>query len=126
MPLHLLLDLPTNISPDIPPVRQALPRNRQPPARYREVDIVTAYISHKEDKDMALALKLRKEGVIRSLNMPFVNSRKKEIDGLLNQNVFKIVDIRDIPKGECLFGSRFVDNIKQQNGIPYEKSRLVV
>jgi hypothetical protein len=58
--------------------------------------------------------------------MPFVDSRKKEIDGLLNQNVFKIVDIRDIPKGERLFGSRFVDNIKQQNGIPYEKSRLVV
>jgi len=87
---------------------------------------VTTYISHKEDKDMALALKLRKEGVIRSLNMPFVDSRKKEIDGLLNQNVFKIVDIRDIPKGERLFGSRFVDNIKQQNGIPYEKSRLVV
>lgn len=75
---------------------------------------------------MALALKLRKEGVIRSSTGLFVDARKKEIDGLISQDVFKIVDIKDIPKGERLFGPRFVDEIKRQNGVLYEKSRLVV
>jgi hypothetical protein len=72
-------------------------------------------------------LQLRKEGIIRLPTPPFVESRQKEIEGLINQDVFKIVDITDIPKGTRIFNSRFVDNVKDQGTTtPYEKSRLVV
>ena len=58
---------------------------------------------------------------------PFVESRQKEIEGLTNQDVFKIVGIADVPKGTRIFNSRFVDNVKDQGTTtPYEKSRLVV
>jgi len=55
----------------------------------------------------------------------FEASRQKEINGLLERGVFKIVS--KIPPGVRLFNSRFVDDIKHQ-GTPkaYEKSRLVV
>ena len=46
---------------------------------------------------MALSLKLRKEGTIRSSTSPFVDTRKKEINSLISQDVFKIIDIKEIP-----------------------------
>ena len=113
-----------------PPTRPI--RNRQLPVRYREVDQANelqeeSYLTTKEDENIKLAIKLRAEGVIRSVNGPFVHSRKKELDGLIGQQVFQVVDITDVPKGERLFGSRFVDDIKRNTeGIPYEKLRLVV
>jgi hypothetical protein len=63
------------------------------------------YLSHKEDEYMAIVVKLRKEGIIRSLTELFVEVRKKEIDSLLSKNVFQIVNIKDIPRGERLFRS---------------------
>jgi hypothetical protein len=75
---------------------------------------------------MENALRLRKEGVIRLQTLPFVEARQKEINGLLSQNVFKIVDINDVPREERLFKSRFVDEIKRRDSVLYKKSRLVV
>ena len=58
---------------------------------------------------------------------PFTESRRKEINGLLERGVFMIVNETDIPQGTRIFNSRFVDEIKN-SGIndAYEKSRLVV
>ena len=83
-------------------------------------------MTQKETEYMENALQLRKEGAIRLQTPPFVKAQQKEIDGLLSQNVFKIVDINNVPQGERLFKSRFVDEIKRKDGVPYEKSRLVV
>jgi hypothetical protein len=55
----------------------------------------------------------------------FTKSRQKELDGLLQKGVFQVVS--EVPKGAQLFGSRFVDEIK--NGgtdKAFEKSRLVI
>ena len=57
-------------------------------------------------------MKLRSEGAIRSINGPFIDSRKKEINGLIAKGVFKIVSKHDIPLYTRIFGCRFVNNIK--------------
>jgi hypothetical protein len=97
-------------------------RNRQKPLRFRE----DVHITQKESDSLQLAIQLRQEGVIRINSKPFVESREQELEGLLAQGVFRIVNIKDIPPKQRLFGSRFVDDIKYNNGQPYEKSRLVV
>jgi hypothetical protein len=73
---------------------------------------------------LKLAIQLRQEGAIRVTSGPFVESRQQELEGLLSQGVFRIVNIKDIPPKQRLFGSRFVDDIKYKDGQPYEKSRL--
>jgi hypothetical protein len=56
----------------------------------------------------------------------FVESRRKEINGLLEKGVFEIVHIDDVPEGTRIFNSRFVDEIKNKGtNTAYEKSRLV-
>ena len=42
----------------------------------------------------------------------FENSRRSEINGLLEKGVFEPVDIGDVPQGTRIFNSRFVDEIK--------------
>ena len=57
----------------------------------------------------------------------FKASWQKEIAGLLEKGVFKVVDSNSIPQGTRIFNSRFVDVIKNE-GInqAFEKSRIVV
>lgn len=58
---------------------------------------------------------------------PFVESRQKELNGLLEKGVFEIVNITDIPEGSRIFNSRFVDELKNiGTAEAFEKSRLVV
>ena len=58
---------------------------------------------------------------------PFTESRRKEINGLLERGVFAIVNEADIPQDIRIFNSRFVDEIKNSGtNEAYEKSRLVV
>ena len=109
-----------------PPTRQNLPRNRQLPARYQEINITDIYLTRKEDKHIALALKLQQEEIFWSANSLFINTHRKEINSLIDQQVFQIVDIKDIPQGKHLFSSRFVDKIKRQNSVLYKKSRLII
>jgi hypothetical protein len=58
---------------------------------------------------------------------PFKESRKKEINDLLERGAFQIVSSADVPPEIRIFNSRFVDEIKHP-GTPdaYEKSRLIV
>ena len=94
-------------SQDDDQTRQNPPRDRRLPRRYQEIDMSELCIT-------------------TTASQPFAVSRQKEIDGLLNQGVFQIVHIDDIPPNERLFGSRFVDTVKYKDGVPFEKSRLVV
>jgi hypothetical protein len=58
---------------------------------------------------------------------PFTDSRRKEINGLLEKGVFAVVTDRDVPQGVRIFNSRFVDEIKHPGtDKAFEKSRLVV
>jgi hypothetical protein len=51
----------------------------------------------------------------------------KEISGLLEKGVFEIIAQQDIPAGARVFGSRFVDNVKNEGtDKAFKKSRLVV
>lgn len=56
----------------------------------------------------------------------FVDSRRKEMEGLLENGGFEIISEQDIPKGALIFKTRFVDKIKH-NSTPdaYHKSCLI-
>ncbi|KAI0993903.1 hypothetical protein K3495_g14281, partial [Podosphaera aphanis] len=57
----------------------------------------------------------------------FKVSRQKELSGLLDNGVFKVVHKQQIPPSARIFGSRFVDVSKNEGTEKaYEKSRLVV
>jgi hypothetical protein len=57
----------------------------------------------------------------------YVESRQKEILGLLDKEVFKTVLRQDIPANTRIFNTRFVDEIKHKGTTnAFEKSRLVV
>ena len=57
----------------------------------------------------------------------FTESRRQEINGLLEKDAFKIVTISDVPIGMRIFSSHFVNEIKNEGiAIAFEKSRLVV
>ncbi|RAL58504.1 hypothetical protein DID88_004008 [Monilinia fructigena] len=59
--------------------------------------------------------------------MRYTESRRKEVDGLMENGVFKIVSKASIPPGTRLFKSRFVDEMKDEGtDKAYAKSRLVV
>ncbi|KAI0994211.1 hypothetical protein K3495_g13971 [Podosphaera aphanis] len=57
----------------------------------------------------------------------FKTSRLVELNGLLERGVFKILSRHDVPTNTRIFGSRFVDQIKNEGTEKaFEKSRLVV
>ena len=53
----------------------------------------------------------------------YIASRQKEITGLLEKSVFKVVTSKDVPSNVRILNSHFVDKIKNT---AYKKSRLVV
>jgi hypothetical protein len=56
--------------------------------------------------------------------MPYVELRRKEINGLLDKRVFELTNVTDIPKDVRIFRSHFVDKIKNTGtDQAYEKSR---
>lgn len=102
-------------------------RPGRPPGSRNKLKPVDAYLSKEEKDDLDLAIILRQEGKIVANGEPFEQSRMAEIDGLIANGTFKIVNRNDLdPKPEWIFGSRLVNKIKGKNAIPYEKSRLVV
>jgi hypothetical protein len=57
----------------------------------------------------------------------YTNSRRSEIDGLLEKGVFTVASLGDIPPNTRIFKARFVDEIKNKGTEKaFEKSRLVV
>ncbi|KAI1001772.1 hypothetical protein K3495_g6428 [Podosphaera aphanis] len=60
-------------------------------------------------------------------SLTFTESKRKEIDGLMEKGVFEVVPINSVPKGTRIFNSRFVNEIKNPGtDKAAEKSRLVV
>jgi hypothetical protein len=97
-------------------------------AAMKEDEILMTFMARKEQADMELSLKLRKDGVITTPRGPFEKSQQQEIDGLVARGVFEFV--RYDPSrhsGVRIFNSRFVNEVKgKATSTPFEKSRLVV
>ena len=54
-------------------------------------------------------------------------SGQKEIAGILEKEIFKVVSFENVPSNTQIFNSRFVDKIQNpSNNKAYEKSRLVI
>ena len=84
-------------------------------------------MTHKEQSDFDLAIKLRAEGKIKTSGNPFEASIKEELKALRALGVFKIVKFDPCKHGNIrIFNSRFVNEIKRKTTILYEKSRLVI
>jgi len=57
----------------------------------------------------------------------YKESRQKEINGLLEKGAFEFVNASEVPKGTRIFGSRFVNEVKNPGtDKAYEKSHLVI
>lgn len=100
---------------------EALPRrnpqrNRQLPTRFRQQEETVGTFMITENRSISN---------LKPSN--FLDSRRKEVEGLLEKGVFEIVSEEDIPTDSSIFRTRFVDQIKHE-GTPnaYHKSRLVV
>lgn len=55
----------------------------------------------------------------------FKDSRRKELQGLISNGTFIPVDKSEVPEGARIFGSRFIDELKQADTGIRKKSRLV-
>ena len=94
-------------SPEDTPHRRNPTRDRQLPTRFQHMADITVYITRPGP----------------SVN--FQASRQKELNGLLEKGVFEIMNT--VPIGTRIFGSRFVDQVKNEGTEKaFEKSRLVV
>jgi len=74
--------------------------------------LISIFLIKKEKRDRQLVIELRAKGVITALRLLFKESRRKEIDSLLGKGVFKLVSIKDIPKGIRIFDARLIDEVK--------------
>jgi heterodisulfide reductase subunit A-like polyferredoxin len=85
-------------------------------------------MTHKEQADIELAIKLRKDGVITTLEDLFKRSQQQEINDLIARGVFEFVQY-DPNKhlGVRIFNFRLVNKVKEKatNSL-FKKSRLIV
>jgi alpha-glucuronidase len=65
--------------------------NNQFIAAIKEDNVLMAFITHKEQANIELAIKLRKDGVIITLENLFKRSQQQEINGLIARKVFEFV-----------------------------------
>lgn len=85
------------------------------PGQWHEVQFHSVTSSEKDEDMMYL------------LEPNYADSRQKEIDGLLESQVFRLIPRSQLPEGARLFNSRFVDEVKHPGTEDaYEKSRLVI
>jgi hypothetical protein len=93
-----------------------------------EDEISMAFMTRKEQADMELSTKLRKDGIITTPGKPFEISQQQEIDGLIARGVFEFVQYDpDKHSGVRIFNSRLVNEVKgKTTSTPFEKSRLVI
>ena len=93
-----------------------------------ETELPMSFITGKEQADHELSLKLRKEGRITTLGLPFEASDRQEIDNLIDRGVFSFESYDPIKHNSVhIFKSRLVREIKGKatEGL-YEKSRLII
>jgi hypothetical protein len=102
--------------------------NNQFIAAIKEDNVSIAFITCKEQADIELAIKLRKNGVIITLGDLFKRSQQQEINGLIVREVFEFVQYNlNKHSGVRIFNSRLVNKVKEKaTNSPFEKSRLVV
>jgi hypothetical protein len=95
--------------------------------RENEALVSEIFLTAKEQADIDLAVRLRKDGVITTPGAPFEQSRKQEIAGLMARGVFEFKPYDSTYDNTRIFNSRFVDEIKgKATDHLYEKSRLVI
>jgi len=87
-------------------------RERQIPSRFRQnlADLTIAYVPELDKVESFISGRF--EWTTLDKKPDFTKSRQKELDGLLQKGVFQVIPAPEIPKGIRLFGSRFVDKIK--------------
>jgi hypothetical protein len=84
-------------------------------------------MTHKEQSDFDLAIKLRAKEKIKTSGDPFEASIKEELKALRVLRVFKIVEFDPCKHSNIhIFNSRFINEIKGKTTILYKKSRLVI
>jgi hypothetical protein len=122
-PDKLEAPLPTPEVPQKPtePAKPAVKRGRGRPRKnpVTENHLTSAGTSAKQSPPADISVLVQET--------PFTDSRRKEINGLLEKGVFAVVTERDVPQDVRIFNSRFVDEIKHPGtDKAFEKSRLVV
>lgn len=109
---------PLNLRDNIETIRRENPaRNRQRPKRYRNNETTVAIITDTYTvtiKDQEWSTQISE-------------ARHKELTDLIENKVFKITNKTDVPGNVRIFGSKWVDTIKNE-GTPkaFAKARLVV
>ncbi|KAI0994222.1 hypothetical protein K3495_g13960, partial [Podosphaera aphanis] len=63
---------------------------------------------------------------VTSLHASNFISAREEIDDLITQRVFDVIQEATVSPGERIFNARMVDAVKYNDSTPYEKSRLVI
>jgi hypothetical protein len=87
----------------------------------------SAFLTHKEQSDLDLAIKLRAEGKITTSGKPFEALIKEELNALRALGVFKVVRFNPQRHSNIrIFNSRFVNKVKGKTTTLYKKSRLVI
>jgi hypothetical protein len=91
-------------------------------------NVLIAFMTRKEQANIELVIKLRKNGVITTLGDLFKRSQQQEINGLIIREVFEFVQYNyNKHLGVWIFNSRLVNEVKEKViNSPFEKSRLVV
>jgi hypothetical protein len=125
---------PTNQTPE--PLCRNPERPRRLPTKFRQnhADISVFLGNSRKDSPGVPENPKENNTTVKSKDLPekpptpsFVESRQKEIDGLLEKGAFEFTHSSAVPDGTRIFGSRFVDEIKNPGTEKaFEKSRLVV
>jgi hypothetical protein len=106
---------------DSEPQSQRPQRERRLPTRYKD-DLT--YLQELDAPDLQVITEIFTQLLVPGT---YDESRKKEVNGLLERGVFAAVNREDIPPEARIYGFRFVDEIKNKGtNKAFEKSRLVV
>jgi hypothetical protein len=117
----------TDLIAELPPCRSGRTITKSRKVRENEALVSEIFLTAKEQADIDLAVRLRKDGVITTPGAPFEQSRKQEIAGLMARGVFEFKPYDSTYDNTRIFNSRFVDEIKgKATDHLYEKSRLVI
>ena len=86
------------------------------------------FITHKEQVNIELSLKLQKDSIITTPGGPFKKSQQQEINGLITKGVFKFIQYNPNKySGIQIFNLRLINKVKGKAiNTPFKKSRLII
>lgn len=109
------------------PVRQDPPQPRRSGRpRTTAQQHPQTFLTQKELGDLELARQLRKDGIITTPGLPFEESDRTEIETLIANGIFEVLQHDLRKKYGRIFNLRLVREVKGKTTQPYEKSRLVL